>query len=150
MINNNYAKEYMGGSPRIIYGYVYDIYNGYVTYTTKDLYAGRDLLIWKGRIIPKDSISLFLRLMESGRRFLLMRQLILWQKSLLHIKKIMVRSQSFIMNNTEAEVFLKALATFSLIFMEDALNKRGDHAGVQEWQHRKRTLVMQEVILSKI
>lgn len=42
MINNNYAKEYMSGSPRIIYGYVYDIYNGYVTYTTKDLYAGSD------------------------------------------------------------------------------------------------------------
>ncbi len=42
MVNNNYAKEYMGGSPRIIYGYVYDTYNGYVTYTTKDLYEGSD------------------------------------------------------------------------------------------------------------
>lgn len=40
--NNNYGKEYMGGSPRIIYGYVYDVYDGYVTYTTKDLYAGSD------------------------------------------------------------------------------------------------------------
>lgn len=40
-VTSNLAKDFTGGAPRMFLGYVYDVYNGYMTYTNKDLYAGK-------------------------------------------------------------------------------------------------------------
>ncbi len=39
---SNPSKLYNSGAPRTFFGYVYDVYGDYVTFTTKDLYAGSD------------------------------------------------------------------------------------------------------------